>query len=480
MSDPASTPADPPASAASLRINRAAAPPKRSGSGIGIWILGILVVGVVGAVAWSFFGKATGALGGTRVREGVVVRLSPDAAAERTTASGYVTARTRAAISPKYPGKLARLLVDVGDLVEAGQLLAELEHAELDAALTRAEADAARAVSDAEAASRAAEERKAGAAWAKTATASARISLDEAKVRREDARREADRQERMLAEKVATESERDRAVTAFKVAESQASRAESDVRTAEAEETRAASDAAAAAARAEGARHGAASAASARDEARVRREDASIRAPFKGRVLRKEAEVGEVIAPASTGGGSTRGALLTLADFSTLEMEVDVFERDVSLVEQGAPCRIVLDAYGRSPFAGRVRQLVPTADRQKATVQVKVAFDAPDARVLPEMGGKVVFLAPGTTPSGGADWVFVPGAALVDRGGAAGVFVLEKEGADLHVRWTIVGKGERDGDRVVALSGVSGGERVVVDPAPGLKDGERVFPAENR
>ena len=103
-----------------------------------------------------------------------------------------------------------------------------------------------------------------------------------------------------------------------------------------------------------------------------------------------------MIAPASTGGQSTRGALLTLADFSTLEMEVDVFERDVSLVEQGAPARIVLDAYPREVFPGRVRQVVPTADRQKATVQVKVAFDAPDVRVLPEMGGKVVFLAPGT------------------------------------------------------------------------------------
>ena len=240
------------------------------------------------------------------------------------------------------------------------------------------------------------------------------------------------------------------------------------------EERRAAEEASTASARVEGAKAGQAAAEASLRETRTRREDAFIRATFRGRVLRKEAEVGEVIAPATVGGGSTRGALLTLADFDTLEMEVDVFERDVSRVKEGAPARIVLDAYPESPFPGRVRQVVPTADRQKATVQVKVSFDRADPRVLPEMGGKAVFLAEGTKVSGEADRVVVPSAALREAAGRSGVWILEREGTGTRVRFVPVKTGPRDGDGVVALSGLSGGERVVLDPPADLKDGELV------
>ncbi len=458
--------------AASLRIDRGR-PQRRSGSA-GAWILGILVVAAAAGIAWRLYGKATGALGGRAVREGRAVRVSPESGAELTTASGYVVARTRAAISPKYPGKLVRLLVDVGDVVEKDQLLAELDHVELDAALDRWRSEVDRARSDLEASVRTVAERKSAADWSRSAAESARTALRESEVRRDDARREADRLQRLLAEKVVTESERDRAVAQAAMGEAQAAGARAALASAEVEAIRAGKEALTMEARVEASKAGLASAEAAAREGAARREDSFIRATFRGRVLRKEAEVGEVIAPAATGGGSTRGALLTLADFDTLEMEVDVIERDVSRVKEGSPSRIVLDAYPRDPFAGKVRQVVPTADRQKATVQVKVAFDRPDSRVIPEMGGKVVFLAEGTRVSGEAERVFVPAAALREREGRSGVWLLEREGSGTRVRFLPVGAGAREGDRAVALSGLTGGERVVLDPPGDLKDGELV------
>ena len=122
-----------------------------------------------------------------------------------------------------------------------------------------------------------------------------------------------------------------------------------------------------------------------------------IRAPFTGTVLRKDAEVGEVVAP-SVGGGLTRGAVVTMADLSTLEVEVDVNEAYIGRIAGGRPARITLDAYPDTTFRGEVRQVVPTADRQRATVQVKVSILDHDARILPEMGAKVDFLEPEQPP----------------------------------------------------------------------------------
>lgn len=461
-----------PPSASALRIDRSR--PRRGGRGGGAWILGLLVLAAVAAVAGSFLSRAGGLLGGTEVAAGRALRVSANLASERTTASGYVVARTRAAVSPRQPGKLARLLVDVGDPVKEGQLLAELEHVEEDAAVARWEAEVARAAAEREAAARSAKERAAAAERARSEEESSRVAENEAAVRAADARREADRLKKLVVDRIVTESEWDRAEAQARILESQLLRARSAVATARAEAVRAGLDAETYGSRVASAEAAAAGAEASLRESRARRDIAFIRAPFGGRVLRKEAEVGEVIAPATTGGSTTRGALLTLADFQTLEMEVDVFERDVSLVEPGAPCRIVLDAYPREPFPGRVRQVVPTADRQKATVQVKVSFDAPDPRVLPEMGGKVVFLAAGALASSEADRVTVPDAALVERGGRRGVFLVVKESSDERVKFATVSAGESSGGRTTVKEGLAGGERVVLSPPPALEDGDLV------
>src|SRR6185295_18874699 len=145
-----------------------------------------------------------------------------------------------------------------------------------------------------------------------------------------------------------------------------------------------------AAARAEAAAARIQSAQAGRQFAQANLENTVIRAPFTGTVLRKEAEVGEVVAP-SVGGGLTRGAVVTMADLTTLEVEVYVNEAYIARVTGGQAARITLDAYPDTSFSGQVRQVVPTADRQRATVQVKVSILDKDPRILPEMGARVVF-----------------------------------------------------------------------------------------
>jgi len=199
-------------------------------------------------------------------------------------------------------------------------------------------------------------------------------------------------------------------------------------------------------------------------------ENTRVRSPFAGTVLRKDAEVGEIVAPSSAGGGLTRTAIVTMADLSTLEVEVDVNEAYIAQVVNGQPARITLDAYPDTSFAGRVRQVVPTADRQKATVLVKVSILDRDPRILPEMGAKVVFDAQNGQVAAAPRRVFVPQAALVQSGGRAFVWLMEN-GA---VREQAVDVGPARGDRVEVRQGLAGGESLVLTPPVNLKTGSKV------
>jgi RND family efflux transporter MFP subunit len=200
-------------------------------------------------------------------------------------------------------------------------------------------------------------------------------------------------------------------------------------------------------------------------------ENTRVRAPFDGTVLRKDAEVGEIVAPSSAGGGLTRTAIVTMADLTTLEVEVDVNEAYIAQIRGAQPARITLDAYPDTSFSGRVRQVVPTADRQKATVQVKVAILDHDSRILPEMGAKVLFENEGHGELHVAPRrVFVPSAAL-DRGeGSAKVWVIESG----RLSSRVVDLGPPREDLIEVRSGLEGGESVVLNPPAGLKNGARV------
>jgi RND family efflux transporter MFP subunit len=207
-------------------------------------------------------------------------------------------------------------------------------------------------------------------------------------------------------------------------------------------------------------------------QAEVNVENTRVRAPFDGTVLRKDAEVGEIVAPSSAGGGLTRTAIVTMADLATLEVEVDVNEAYIAQIQNGQPARITLDAYPDTSFAGRVRQVVPTADRQKATVQVKVSILDRDPRILPEMGAKVLFVrgGNGAVAVGTRRRVLVPPSALVGSGAARSVWIVENGKA---VSRPVDAGPEHDG-KVEVRSGLRGGERVVLRPPAALKDGARV------
>ena len=199
-------------------------------------------------------------------------------------------------------------------------------------------------------------------------------------------------------------------------------------------------------------------------------ENTRVRAPFTGTVLRKDAEVGEIVAPSSAGGGLTRTAIVTMADLTTLEVEVDVNEAYIAQIGGSQPARITLDAYPDTSFSGRVRQVVPTADRQKATVLVKVSILDRDPRILPEMGAKVVFEARDAQAQAAPRRVFVPQAALVSADGGSSVWIIE----DGAARRRTVDVGPVRGDRIEVRQGLSGGETLVLDPPAELKDGSKV------
>jgi len=185
--------------------------------------------------------------------------------------------------------------------------------------------------------------------------------------------------------------------------------------------------------------------------------------------------VGEIVSPIPSGGGLTRGAVVTMANLKTLEVEVDVNEGYVARAREGMRAEITLDAYPSVRYPGRVRQIVPTADRQKATVRVKVAFDSLDARVLPEMGAKVTFLAEpdGAGGDGGSavpTAVWIPRAAVREREGRAVVFVVEGDRAMARS----VSPRPLGPDRVSVSGGLAAGEKVVVEAPEGLTDRARV------
>jgi RND family efflux transporter MFP subunit len=205
-------------------------------------------------------------------------------------------------------------------------------------------------------------------------------------------------------------------------------------------------------------------------------ENTRIRAPFDGTVLRKDAEVGEVVAPAVAGGGLTRCAVVTMADLSTLEVEVDINESYIGGVDRGQPATIVLDAYPSVSYAAHVRQIMPTADRQKATVLVRVAFDSTDARVLPEMGGRVEFRTLADDPAADATpRVFVPADVVRNDGGRDIVWIVAEE----KVTRREIDAGPVSGGEREVRSGLRGGETLVIDPPASLVDGARVKLVQN-
>ncbi len=380
------------------------------------------------------------------VETGKVVRAWPAQSLTRFNATGYVVPRTKADVASKATGRIESIEVDAGSDVAKGQILARLENADVVAAMHRAEAD----VTAAQAAI--------AEARARHAEALARVVEGEAALR--EAERALARAVTLIERKFVSDEFHDAAI-------SRRDRAQAALASA-----RAASGATHAAIDADTARLAAARAAL--DEARVTVENTVIRAPFDGVVLAKHADVGDVMAPfaATT---QSKGAVVTMADLDTLEVEADISESSLSGVTAGQPAEIQLDALPEVRLRGEVERIVPTVDRAKATVLAKVRFIDRDPRVLPDMSARVAFLERPLDPSERQARTLVPSAGVVTRAGHTLVYRIGG-GAVLEVP---VVTGATFGEMTEILEGVAPGDEVVIGPDARLRDGVKVRVADD-
>ncbi|MDQ5979425.1 MAG: hypothetical protein QG602_2399 [Verrucomicrobiota bacterium] len=392
-----------------LRINRPALPPATSRGGL-YAALAVLVAVILLAAWWFYRPKPL------EVQVATAREISAGPGGERTVlnASGYVVARREATVSSKVTGKVFDVLIEEGVRVEAGQILAHLDDTNVRTSLALAEAQ----------------------------LASVRTGLEETKVRLAEAERDLARQSALLKGSVASQADYDRAESALLALRARFALQQTDVTVAE------------------------------RSVAvwRQQLDDTVIRAPFGGIVTSKNAQPGEMISPMSSG-GFTRTGICTVVDMESLEIEIDVNESYINRVTPGQPVEATLDAYPQWRIPCKVIAIIPTADRQKSTVRVRVGFDQLDPRILPQMAVKVAFqekAGPAATPVARA--VAVPRAAVREQDNRSVVFVVRDGRAE---RRAVTLGGPPTGDAVVT-AGLAAGERVILDPPATLADGTPV------
>jgi RND family efflux transporter MFP subunit len=336
-------------------------------------------------------------------------------------ATGYVTARRQATVSTQITGTLTRVLIEAGDTVKAGQVIARLDDTALRATLNAAQAGVA-------------------AAQAQAAQAQAQLTQAQA-----DARRQNELLTTGMISRQAAEQARTAAATA--AAGLEARRREVDAARAQLE------------------------------QAKVNYDFTFVRAPFAGVVTEKAAQVGEIVSPLSAGGGFTRTGVGTIVDMDSLEVDVDVNEAYIGQVSPGMPAEAVLDAYPDWRIPAHVIAIIPAADRGKATVKVRVALEQKDGRIVPNMGVRVSFLKnKAAAPTQALPGVLVPAAAVAQRDGRSVVFVVADGKAQQRAVTAAPHPGAADMRRVP--QGLSSGETVVLSPPASLKDGDRVQTAQ--
>jgi RND family efflux transporter MFP subunit len=332
-------------------------------------------------------------------------------------ASGYVVAQRKAAVASKITAQLLEINVEEGSRVKKGDIIARLEGADAAAAREQAQANAS----------------------------VARYSLAQARAELEDAKASFEREKELLTQEYTTKASFDAAEARHKRAAAGVSGAESAVKAAEA----------------------------ALEGARVNVEYTFVRAPFDAVVLTKNADIGDIITPLGAA-ANAKAAVVTIADMNSLQVEADVSESNLEQVKAGQPCEIQLDALPEKRFRGEVHMVIPTADRSKATVMVKVRFLDSDPRILPEMSAKVAFLSKPVGPGDEKSRTTINPAAVVSRNNKATAFVI-KGG---QVEEQEITTGGKLGDLLIVTGGVKAGDRVVLNPSKGLKTGSRVKQAE--
>jgi len=342
-----------------------------------------------------------------------VTQIYPSQTFSQLNATGYVVAQRKAAVASKLTGRLVALMVEEGSRVKEGQVIARLENEDTLAARDQAEANL----------------RTAGA------------NLELARAELVDASRSFHRNKELVGKEYISKSDYDLSEARYKKAEAAANASEAAVR----------------------------ASAAALQGANVALEYSLIRAPFDAVVLTKNADIGDIVTPIGAA-ANAKAAVVTIADMSSLEVEADVSETNLYLVKAGQPCEIQLDALPDSRFRGVVHTIVPTADRTKATVLIKVRFLDKDPRVLPEMRAKVSFLSRPVKRGENKLRTVVNGAALINRSEQRAVFLVKEN----RVVETPVRTGALLGDMVEVLDGVKAGDKVVVKPPKELKNGAKI------
>jgi RND family efflux transporter MFP subunit len=379
----------------------------------GLWIALALVSIVLLALTWWWLRPRA-----EPVRLATVTQRAsqPGGASSVLNASGYVTARRQATVSSKFTGKVLEVLVEEGMKVEQGQLLARLEDIEARQSLALAQAQLE---------------------VQRRNTIETEARLREANLRKR-------RLESLVAEGIASQADWDAIEAETAVLQAQIASQQQSIE----------------------------AAARSVDQARQQLKDTEIRAPFAGVAISKNAQPGEIISPMSAGGGFTRTGISTIVDMSSLEIEVDVNEAYIQRVLPGQRVQATLDAYPEWQIPARVITTIPAADRQKATVTVRIAFDQLDSRLLPDMGVKVSFLA-AEQAAGAAPRtvVAVPRAAV--RGAGSETFVLVV-GDDQRLERRAIRLAAGSSDPAEVIAGLSAGERVVVEGSAELAQGSLI------
>ncbi|MET0328432.1 MAG: efflux RND transporter periplasmic adaptor subunit [Luteimonas sp.] len=395
-----------------LRIDRSAPPPpSRRGLWIGLAIAALLLILLVAGVL---------ALGKRAVEVETTVVVAPNVAGAAggsvLDASGYVVARRMATVSAKITGRVREVRIEEGQRVEEGEILATLDPIDADARrdLSAAQLEAAR-----------------------SQVTGVQAQLTEASAN-------ADRLQALVGQQLVSRAQYEQAVAQRDALRAQLTTARRNA-TVATEQLRISG---------------------------IGVDDTLVRAPFAGVVIAKAAQPGEIVSPLSAGGGFTRTGIGTLVDMDSLEVEVDVGESYIGRVKPGMPVETTLNAYQDWKIPGSVIAIVPTADRGKATVKVRIALDAKDGRIVPDMGATVSFLeqARPAQDSDAPRLLRVPATVLSERDGAQVVFVVDGD----VVRRRPVEVGERVGGNVEIAKGVVPGDELVVDAPDALADGSRV------
>ncbi len=398
-----------------LRIDRKAPPPAPK-SRRGLWIglaIAALVLLLAGA-AWFAFGRDQA----IEVRTAPTVAIGAgSASASVLDASGYVVARRMATVSAKITGKVKEVMIEEGQRVEAGQVMATLDpiDAEAERSLVAAQLGAAQSQAN-----------------------SVQAQLREAEAN-------ASRLSRLVGQQLVSRSQYDQSVAQRDSLRAQLITAQRNAKVA-ADQLRIAGNGV---------------------------DNTVVRAPFAGVVIAKAAQPGEIISPLSAGGGFTRTGIGTIVDMDSLEVEVEVGEQFIGRVQPKMPIEATLNAYQDWKIPGEVIAIIPTADRSKATVKVRVALKAKDPRIVPDMGVKVSFLE-AAKPAGAQpknEGVRAPVAAISNRDGKDTAFVVTAEDT---VEQRELRLGREMGDDRQVLQGLSAGESVVLDPPAELKEGVKV------